>query len=221
MKIQQKQIHDERVLSDKLTTLCRRKFGRKHIHTHTNENENDARLATRHIDAETEQHIKNTNHDARLANLETAIHKLVREITRRAQDDAAARSKLGNDDDDDHDGSNSISHNDDSDGGIDARHDDDDATTRHHQHQAYDATTTVNLNIVDENQLAQAKRQMDVTFEQNRIHYGDENFVYDVIVDFGTQHCAADGNTTSNNKGEWDSSDEDDEDGDEGENHRA
>ena len=220
MKIQQKQTHDERVLSDKLTTLCRRKFGRKHIHTHTNEN--DARLATRHIDAETEQHIKNTNHDARVANLENAIHTLVREITRRAQDDAAARSKLGNDDDD-HDGSNSISHNDDSDGGIDARHDDDDddATTRHHQHQAYDATTTVNLNIVDENQLAQAKRQMDVTFEQNRIHYGDENFVYDVIVDFGTQHCAADANTTSNNKGEWDSSDEDDEDGDEGENHRA
>ena len=57
---------------------------------------------------------------------------------------------------------------------------------------------SIDLNIVDETQLAEAKRQMDVQFKKNSKRFGDEGFVYDVVVDFGTDNL--DGKI-----GEWDS----------------
>ena len=59
----------------------------------------------------------------------------------------------------------------------------------------------IDLNVVDEEKLAKAKRQMDLEFNKNRKKFGDEGFVYDIVVDFGN---------TSNDggMGEWDSDSE-------------
>lgn len=82
------------------------------------------------------------------------------------------------------------------------------------EHRVDDDVNGGDLNAVGEEELAEAKQQMDVAFEQNRKKFGEEGFVYDIMVDFGTEHCSA----ASGTKGEWDSSDDeenDENDGDE------
>jgi len=60
------------------------------------------------------------------------------------------------------------------------------------------------LNAVDEVALQRAKGAMDVAFEKNRKKIGDNDFVYDVVVNFESH----------DGPGDWDSSSEEDECGD-------